>query len=269
MNIKQIGTWVGIVVVLVVIAFGFSLLTNKTRVPVTPLTEAVASTSPILGGVATSSNAYEYAEDMQYYTVDVVYPSHLPLSADASKKAELTMEQALSDDIVQFKKDGDFANLTPADAQTQGLDGTTKYAYGATYQQYQSSSTVSYVFLVYEDTLGAHPNSFYQTFTFDLQGNQLQLADLFKPNTSYLTVLSPLAYQNVVAQLTQREGSAPAGDELDTVRMGTEPSPEALQFYYIDGNTLHLLFPPYQVAAYAAGAFDVSIPMSQLSSILK
>jgi len=266
MNAKQIVAWVGVLLVLLIVALGFSLLAHTAHAPTTAPT---AQTSPILGGVATSSDAYEYTENAQYYTIDVTYPIEPPLPGDASAKAERVMEQGLADDIAQFKQDGDFANLTPEDIQTQGLGPDRKYVYAATYEPYQSTSTVSYVFTIYEDTLGAHPNGFYQTFTFDNQGNQLQLADLFKPGAAYLPKLSALAYQGVVAELTAREGSVPAGDELDTVRIGTEPSPEALQFYYIDGDTLHLLFPPYQVAAYAAGTFDVPIPMSSLSDILK
>ena len=270
MSAKQILSIIGVVAVLLAIAIGLALFGQKEgQAP-------VADKSPILGGVATSTNAYEYVDDAPYYTVDAVYPRKTllaDLAADA--KARTTMEQSIAADIAQFKTDGNFANLTAEDIQTQGLGADRKYALGFTYDEYQGSSTVSYVFLVYEDTLGAHPNAFYKTFTFDMQGNSLELGDLFlpaqagTPNSSYLTVLSAPAYKDVVAQLTQKSGSAPDSGMLETVRMGTEPSPEALQFYYISGVNLHLLFPPYQVAAYAAGTFDVSIPLASLSSILK
>jgi hypothetical protein len=266
MNTKKIVSWVLIVVVLLVVALGFSVLANKVQAP----TVKALPPSPILGGVATSSNAYGYVENKPYYTVDVLYPAKTPLSADANGKAVRIMEQALANNIAQFKKDGNFANLTAEDIRIQGLGADRKYAFGATYQQYQSAGTVSYVFTVYQDTLGAHPNSFYQTFTFDMSGNQVQLAGLFKPGVNYLGKLSPLAYAGVVAQLKEKTGNDQIDASMtDTVRMGTEPSPEALQFFYVDGNTLHLLFPPYQVAAYAAGAFDVAIPLSSLSDILK
>lgn len=271
MSTKQILIGVIVLLVLLVLALGLMLLVGS-KAPAsvsTTATSTAITTSPILGATSTQGGDYRYVENQPYYTVDITYPAQLSLASDASTKAERTIEQALANDIAQFKQDGDFANLTPQDIQTQGLGADRKYALGATYEKYEGANTVSYVFLVYEDTLGAHPNSFYSTFTFDQSGNLLQLADIFKPGSNYLTVLSPLAYQSVVAQLKAKEGSTPGSDELDTARVGTEPSPESLQFYYIDGNTLHLLFPPYQVAAYAAGAFDVPIPMSQLSTILK
>jgi hypothetical protein len=265
MHAKKLAVWAGIVVVLIIIALGFSIVAKKVEAP----TVTTLPASPILGGVATTSDMYEYAEDKPYYMVDVQYPAKTSLAAGANAKATRVMEQALADDIAQFKTDGDFANLTAADAQIQGLGDDRKYAFGATYQSYQSAGTVSYVFTIYEDTLGAHPNGFYQTFTFDMQGNQLQLADLFKPGANYLDRLSPLAYAGVLAQLRQRTEVDPESPELDTVRIGTSPTPESLQFFYVDGNTLHLLFPPYQVAAYAAGSFDVAIPLGQLTDILK
>jgi hypothetical protein len=265
MHAKKLAVWAGIVIALIIIALGFSIVAKKVEAP----TVAAVLPSPILGGMATSSGMYEYVEDKPYYMITLQYPAQTSLAANANAKATRVIEQTLADDIVQFKKDGDFANLTPADAEIQGLSQDRKYAFEAKYDTYQSASTISFVFTIYEDTLGAHPNGFYQTFTFDMSGNQLQLADLFKPGANYLNRLSTLAYAGVLAEMRKRVEVDPQSPELDTVRMGTSPSPESLQFFYVDGNTLHLLFPPYQVAAYALGSFDVAIPMGQLSDILK
>jgi len=260
---KKIIASLGIIVVLVIIALGVLLIPHVLQAP-------VPQTSPILGGKAVSSQGerYIYNVDTQYYTIETTYPSQIPLAGAAGPKAERVMEQAIADDIAQFKSDSNLDQITPQDAQIQGLDGTRKYAFNASYTEYESTSTISYVFTIYQDTLGAHPNTFFQTFTFDRGGNQLQLADLFKANSNYLQVLSPLAYSSVVAQL-KLKGVDPDDTILETVRMGTEASPEALQFFYINEDKLHLLFPPYQVAAYAAGSFDVEIPLSQLKDILK
>ncbi len=262
MNIKQT---LGVVVFLIVIAALAAGLSFFSKAP----SESVARTSPILKASITTEGQYEYIENKDYYTVDVSFPAEVPLSASASAKAELTMEQALADAIAQFKADGRFDSLTAEDIQIQGLGPNRKYAYGATYEMHQGSSTVSYVFTVYADTLGAHPNTFYRTFTFDPQGNELSLADLFKPGSDYLQKLSKLAYAGVVQQLRDKMEVDPQDPMLETVRIGTSPTPESLQFFYIDGTTFGLLFPPYQVAAYAAGSFDVKIPLSTLSDILK
>jgi hypothetical protein len=223
----------------------------------------------VLAGTPAANGNYEYVENADYYTIDVAYPGVVSLQGAAGAKAELTIEQALADDIAQFKSDGNFANLTPEDVQIQGLGPDRKYVYGAEYKEYQSPGTVSYVFLIYEDTLGAHPNGFYRTFVFDTDGNELTLGDLFKPGAAYLPRLSDESYKQIVAELATRVGSEPDASMLDEVRIGTSPTPETLQFFYLDGDTLVLLFPPYQVAAYAAGSFEVDIPLSSLQDILK
>ena len=65
------------------------------------------------------------------------------------------------------------------------------------------------------------------------------------------------------------QGGGFTPDMEETVRIGTSPTPETLQFFYLDGGALHIIIPPYQAAAYAAGYFDISIPLSSLKDILK
>jgi hypothetical protein len=263
MDRRQVVSSVAVLAALLVIAVGLLFITGGSK------QNNGSKVSPILAGTSTDGGDYHYTVNQPYYTVDVTYPSTLALPASVAEKAGEVMEKALSEDIAQYKHDANLDTLTPEDVQTQGLGVDRKYAFGASYELYQSTSTASYVFTIYEDTLGAHPNTFYQTFTFNQQGTLLTLADLFKPGAQYLPVLSKLAYAGVVAQLTEKTGTKPTSDMLDTARIGTEPSPEALQFFYLDKNVLHLLFPPYQVAAYAAGSFDVPIARATLSAIVR
>ncbi len=48
---------------------------------------------------------------------------------------------------------------------------------------------------------------------------------------------------------------------------GTTAKVENFQDWYIDGTSLVIIFPPYQVAAYAAGEQTVTIPFSQLTAL--
>lgn len=168
------------------------------------------------------------------------------------------------DTIATFKKDGNFANLTPQDIQTQGLDRGEKYALSAKYHAYSGAGTVSYLFTIVEDTLGAHPNAYYKSFTFDENiGKQLSLSDLFLPDSNYLSILSTLSRKSLVKQLGAN------GNETDFIDPGTTPTADNFATFAIDGNNLVLFFPPYQVAAYAFGPQSVRIPLSQLSNVLK
>ncbi|MBP9710942.1 MAG: DUF3298 domain-containing protein [Candidatus Pacebacteria bacterium] len=209
-------------------------------------------------------------EDEMYYTIMVEEPATTLLTSEsADTKARQTMHDALVAVVAQFKNDSGLESLTPEDIEIQGLGEDRKYALGGEYDEYQGKSTVSYVYRIYMDTLGAHPNHFYHTFTFDEAGNELMLQDIFAAGAPYLTRLSEEAYKKVVEELTVRANGEVYPEMEDTVRMGTAPSPEALQFFYLTETDLHLLFPPYQVAAYAAGSFDIAIPLSELGDVLK
>jgi hypothetical protein len=119
--------------------------------------------------------------------------------------------------------------------------------------------------------LGAHPNLYYKTFVFDREGNRLALADLFAASstassTGYLSQISGIATAQIKDQLASRLGEAPGGGFFAE---GTAPNPDNFQNFVIDGGDLVFLIPPYQAAAYAAGSFEVRIPLSQLSAALK
>jgi hypothetical protein len=232
----------------------------------TPITDTAQT--HILNGTP-SAQGFHYAEHEKYFTIDADYPATTSLVAAADAKARMTIEQGLATQIADFKQNSGLENLTPKDIEVQGLGDDRKYALGMEYKEYASTNYISYVYTVYEDTLGAHPNSYYTTFVFDRAGNKVELADLFKAGSNYLNVLSAEAYKQVLAELKTRTDGEVSPDMLDTARIGTSPTPETLQFFYINGDQLVILFPPYQVAAYAAGSFEAHIPLTTLKDILK
>jgi hypothetical protein len=257
------------IVVVLVVAVGAWWVWGRgsSNMPTTPQAQ---NEEHVLQGSKTASGDLDYKENAQYYTIDAVYPGKTPLAnSDADHRARITMEQGLKDAITQFKKDGNFAHLTPHDVEVQGLGPDRKYSLQISYKPYQSPGYVSYVFSLYEDTLGAHPNGFYQTYTFNEVGEKLDLADLFKPGARYLDRISAEAQKQVLAQLKDRSGGEVTSEMQDEVRVGTSPTPETLQFFYLQEQNLHIIIPPYQAAAYAAGEFDVVIPLLQLKDILK
>lgn len=125
------------------------------------------------------------------------------------------------------------------------------------------SDTVSYVYTLYVDTLGAHPNAFYRTFTFDLAtGKELAIGDLFAPRSDYLKRISAIAEFELSKTLADMA-------DIEYIRQGVTPEALNFQSFAIEGKDLVLIFPPYQVAPYAAGTQKVSVPLSQLAEILK
>lgn len=202
-----------------------------------------------------------YTENTDLYTIDIAYPDI------ANSAAAVRVEEIVQEEVTRFKE-GNVALIDQAET-TRIREMDRRYELSAEYETYTSEDFISYVFSIYLDTGGAHPNSFFRTVVFDENGEEWLLADIFVEGAPYLSRLSEEAYTRVLAELTSRAGGEVTPEMEEGVRLGTAPSSEAIQFFYLNNDELHLLFPPYQVAAYAAGSFDIVIPLSELQDILR
>ncbi len=242
-----------------------------TRTAVAPSTETGTSTP----GTATTTPAAtaepaHITEHAQYYDIDLAYPAATPLasvSAAADARAVAAMKGEMQTIATQFKQNGDFANLTPEDVKLMRLD-ERKEALSAEYKMHASANTVSYVFQVYEDTLGAHPNTYFRTFTFDTAtGAELSLADIFAAGAPYLQALSEIARAKLPPIVAQHAQVSVSEVDTDYIADGTTPATESFQTWYIDTDTLTIVFPPYQVGPYALGTIELPLPLSSLPSV--
>lgn len=224
---------------------------------------APAPQAPVHTGLSytlTQSGERYHEEVTDTYSIRVLYPN-IP-----NAEAQAAVDKVVEEVVGYFK--GDIISLiNEAEAARIRQEGRP-YELGVEYKPYLSARTASFEFDIYLNTGGAHPNAFYRTLVLDKQGKEVALADLFVPEAPYLERLSSESYTRVLAELGERAGSEVTPDMEETVRIGTSPSPEALQFFYLTDDALHLLFPPYQVASYAAGSFDIAIPLTALADIL-
>ncbi|MHB8914116.1 MAG: RsiV family protein [Minisyncoccota bacterium] len=219
------------------------------------------------GAAAPALGATSYVEHAPFYDIAVNYASSTPLLADvgapADEAAVALMKKFVGDTVAQFKTDGNFANLTPADIKTMGLSQSHKETLEIKYLIASSPRTVSYIFTTYADTLGAHGNTFFRTFTFNTStGAELSLADIFTAGSDYLAALSSISRAKLPAII---------GDPAETgfIAAGTTPEAKNFENFFLDNGYLVVLFPPYQVAPYTAGPQTLRIPLSEVSSILK
>lgn len=132
-----------------------------------------------------------------------------------------------------------------------------------TFEEYAFSDDVrSILFTVNGYSGGAHPYSFYQTFTFDLAGErQLLLLDLFQPDSDPMTVIAPLVEADLLAQM-------PDFGDAQWIDEGAGMNPDNYQRFVLTDEALIFFFDPAQVAPRVAGPFEVSIPLENLTSIL-
>ena len=247
---------------LILILLGFTVWYMAThRAPAPYGTPETATSTP----EALPPEVYE--EHGQYYDIETSFPAETKLKATAGEEADAEavalMADFVEDTIDEFKTQGNFDNLTPEDIQIMGLSDLRKESLTIIHEERVATHTVSYVFTLHLDTLGAHPNTFYRTFTFDLKtGAELKISDLFVPRSDYLKRLSAIAEFELSKSLKDMT-------DIEYIRQGVTAEALNFQTFAIEGEDLILIFPPYQVAPYAAGTQTVSIPLEQLKEILK
>jgi hypothetical protein len=113
----------------------------------------------------------------------------------------------------------------------------------------------------------AHPMHYTVVFNYDLRaGRQLKLADLFKPDSDYLKIISDYAIKDLTEQISaETSGGDP---DTDWIREGAGPKEENYRSWNLSDKGLEINFDPYQVASYADGPHEVVIPLSALQDVL-
>ncbi len=213
------------------------------------------------------------SESARFYDIEASYPAATPLQASAGLEADAAavavMRAWIEETMSEFKANGGFDTLTPQEIELFYRDGR-KQELDIDYTVKSDAHTASFIYLIYADTMGAHPNTYYRTFTFDLStGEELSLSDLFSPGSSYLSVLSEKS-RAILAPKMAAQSSVPL-DEFDRSYLedGTEPLSDNFQWFYFEEDAFVLLFPPYQVGPYVFGAQEARIPKAELSAILR
>ncbi|KND50013.1 MAG: hypothetical protein AB203_03430 [Parcubacteria bacterium C7867-008] len=255
---------VGALVLIFLIFAIWYMATHQAPAPVGPV---IATSTP----VTTSSSTQTITDNSQYYEIKATYPASTLLKQTTSERADTEavsiMKTFVEQEIARFKDNGNFANLTQEDIQIQGLGNGRKYTLDAEYQTYQGKHTVSYVYTINLDTLGAHGNSYYRVFTFDTAaGQSLELDDLFVSNSGYLEKLSNISRVDLPGVISAKFGESP---DMEDIKSGTTADAENFQSWYIEGTNLVLIFPPYQVGPYTIGTTLLPIQLSRLGDMLK
>lgn len=208
-----------------------------------------------------------FSEHAKYYDIVADYATSTPLRLSAGALADASARSSMygfiRDTIAAFKTEGHFSTLTRDDIKMMGFDEGRKETLHISYQVISSAHTISYIYTIYQDTLGAHGNTFFRTFTFTTKtGKELSLADIFLPGTNYVGTLSAISRAKLPGIIGEYADNA-------SIKAGTTPEEANFANFYFEKKDFVLLFDPYQVAPYAAGPQTLRIPLTQLSSILK
>ena len=207
-------------------------------------------------------------DEGQYHTAVAAYPAETPLRDTAGAEADAAVVASLKsfgeEEIAAFKENSGLASLTQEDIEMLGFDQGRKYALEMDFEVSESPKTLTYVYTIYADTLGAHPNGYYRTFTFDkATGEEISLNDLFIGG--YLQRLSEVSRQMLPGFISAKTGYEA---NMESIEIGTTANIENFQNFALQGDNLVLIFPPYQVGPYAIGPQFLEIPLTEISDVL-
>ena len=195
------------------------------------------------------------------FEITAEYPELTGVNPAIAAKFNKLVKDAVTSETGEFRKN--MMAQTAEDlkfAKERGVNNYLEMSYVVDLANDKIVS-ISFANSIYEG--GAHPNHYSLTINFDLQtGREIKLADLFKPNSNYLKVISDYC----IKALKEK-----AEDMSDDEWISTGAGPDAKNFgsWNIKKTGIMINFDPYQVAAYAAGPQDVLIPYEKLKNILK
>lgn len=256
MSTTRIINVVLVAVALVALAWAVSLVSVQ---------KPSQSVEHVLPAALSRDGDYVYTEGDKYYSIEAHYPAKTALAGAADALARRSIELGVLAEVQGFQQIL-AQSLTTEEKARLDESGGAAYAFVAQYQEFPSAHYDSFLYLLYQDTGGAHPNGYFKTFVFDQRGEPVALGDLFAAGSDYLGRLAEAATASVRQQLSERLGSDAAASMFTD---GLTPTLQNFQNFTLDDEALHIYFPPYQVAAYAAGTFDVAIPLSSLVDILR
>ncbi len=204
----------------------------------------------------------------------------LPAAAAGPPPAKKTLafESKALDISVQYPQTGNkvldavlagYARKQVADFKTFEPDlvaGEHQYTLDVTYNVERNDGQMfGVLFTEFADTGGVHPNIDFAAFDFVLpSGEQVFLPEIVDGQRG-LKRVSDLA----IAELVRTIGGPDSVNPTEDIASGAGPDALSLKYFLWLPKTLHIHFPPYQVASYAAGPQEVSIPLSALKGYIR
>jgi len=207
------------------------------------------------------NKTFEEKNKPRMFEISADYPELTGAKPAAAAKFNKLIKDSVMKEIADFRKN--MLGLNAEDLKFFKDNGTEAYLEMGYMIDFANDKVVSIGFGASTFEGGAHPNHYSFTVNFDLAaGKKIELADLFKPNSNYLKVISDYSIKKLKEQ---RE------DMTDDEWLATGASAKAENFksWSIKKTGILINFDPYQVAAYAAGPQEVFIPYSELKSVLR
>ena len=196
-----------------------------------------------LGGTVDGDQTCQVHTANATYTLDYTFPVDYP------------DQQAVAGYLIQTR-DG-FVNVS-------GMPGSRDQPYvldakGTAYSSGTPPHTQSLVFEVYQNVGGAHPQTWYKTFNYNVATRApITFDTLFKPGSKPLDVIFPIVQRELQKQSGVEQAITPA--------VGLDPA--HYQNFAITDDSVIFFFGQGELMPEAAGASQASVPRSAVTALL-
>lgn len=178
------------------------------------------------------------------YTLNFSFPNDYP--DQAALTGYLTQAR---DGFINVADNPDAYNL-PYELDAKGAG----YSSGS-----PTGGTQSVVFTMWQNVGGAHPQTYYQSFNWDVDKRApIKFDTLFKPGTKPLDLIYPAVQQDLQKQQGVIDGIPPS--------VGLDPS--KYQNFALTDDAVLFFFSQGELFAEAAGPVQASVPRSTLAALL-
>jgi Deacetylase PdaC/Protein of unknown function (DUF3298) len=227
-------------------------------------TNALRATSPsIIRDLEYKTAILEDEQDGYYYEIE--YPTFIGGDEKIREKINQEVYDHIQNELSIFLADYD---------DTDHEYDTGLWSLGISF--YVNRNDDAFVSIVMQASIytgGAHPNSYSNTFNFNIEegGELMDITDVFNP---VATAIHPQTgerqdYLDFISDYTMDEIAERDISDEDWILSGAGSEKDNYQAFYLSDYEIIFIFDPYQVAAYAVGPQEVAISFDDLAGYLK
>ena len=190
-----------------------------------------------------------YKEEANNYLIEINYPKL------NNKNILAYTNEYLHKKEEEFKNDiRDLENMN-----------SSKYEFKTDYKISENEDVLGVHLTVYEYTGGNHYMRSDKSYYYNKNEDKIVSITDFLANDKSLERLSSLSYYYVMKY--SNDNNLDFDEEM--AKSGLESKPENFEYFNFIDDGLEIVFPPYQVAYYAADEVKILIPYSELNGIIK
>ncbi|KTC78945.1 DUF3298 and DUF4163 domain-containing protein [Legionella cherrii] len=194
-------------------------------------------------------NPVSVKKETSVYIIDIKYPQGFK-DARINAAVQSFIEKTKKNFLKEIADDAD----VPADAPGKsGLNVTYSLPFKT-----KKALSVSFNISIYHRG-AAHPSNTVAVLNF-IDGRQVELSDLFRPEVNYL---------KPIASFSNKKISGKGFADQKWIDEGTKPIDKNYKIWSFSPQGINIIFDTYQVAAYVYGPQTVKVPLSQISSLIK